>query len=211
MFICLLKSEFSSREVSILGLNAKGFLMRIYSFARSLSSSCLRLLLHPLQAQFDPQNLLLAKHSQYSFRHLDFLQLQVLHSPDDDEVLYYLESSEFTKWPIDGSLRVDSSILLRLSSLQFLINFGTIFSRGSFSCSILSRIFLASTALLIEEMCLLLFGLELCVIKFNSSSIVLVLDFSLSFSAEERIEFSLSKEICSFLCALSFFFLFPNT
>jgi hypothetical protein len=60
-------------------------------------------------------------------------------------------------------------------------------------------------------MCLLLFGLELCVIKFNSSSIVLVLDFSLSFSAEERIEFSLSKEICSFLCALSFFFLFPNT
>jgi len=28
-----------------------------------------------LQEQFAPQNLLLAKHSQYNFRHLDLLQL----------------------------------------------------------------------------------------------------------------------------------------
>ena len=76
MLICLLKSEFSSREVSILGLNARGFLIKIYSFAYNLSSSCSARLLHPIHTQLGPQNLLLAKHSQYNFKHFDFLQLQ---------------------------------------------------------------------------------------------------------------------------------------
>jgi len=86
----LLKREFSSREVSILGLKAKGFLMRIYSFAKSLSSSCPISLLQLLQAHEAPQNLLLAKHSQYNFKHLDLLQLQVLQS-----VFYLAASSGF--------------------------------------------------------------------------------------------------------------------
>lgn len=76
--ISFLKREFSSREVSIFGLKAKGFLMRICSLACKRSSSCEATLLQPLQAQLAPQNLLFAKHSQYNFKHLDFLQLQDL-------------------------------------------------------------------------------------------------------------------------------------
>ena len=72
-----LKREFSSRLVSILGLKAKGFLIRICSLAISLSSSWPSTLLHPAQAHEAPQYLLLAKHSQYNLRHLDLLQLQV--------------------------------------------------------------------------------------------------------------------------------------
>lgn len=76
MLIYFLNSEFSSKEVSIFGLNAKGFLISIYSLAFSLSSSCSWWLLQPLQTHDGPQNLLLAKHSQYNFKHFDFLQLQ---------------------------------------------------------------------------------------------------------------------------------------
>jgi hypothetical protein len=72
----LLNSEFSSRDVSILGLNAKGFLIRMDSFAFSLFASCSDVLLQQLHAHYAPQYLLFAKHSQYSFKHMDLLQLQ---------------------------------------------------------------------------------------------------------------------------------------
>ena len=68
--------EVSSREVSILGLKARGFLIKICSLACKRSSSLDGTLQQPLQAQWAPQNLLLAKHSQYSLRHLELLQLQ---------------------------------------------------------------------------------------------------------------------------------------
>lgn len=78
MLICLLNNEFSSRLVSILGLKASGFLIKIYSFANSLSPSLSPPeLLQFLHEQSTPQYLLLAKHSQYNFKHFDLLQLQV--------------------------------------------------------------------------------------------------------------------------------------
>lgn len=175
MLICFLNKEFSSKDVSIFGLNANGFLIKIYSFAWSLSSSCSTTLLQPLQAQLPPQNLLFAKHSQYSLRHLDFLQLHVL-----DSVYSIVLNSFF----INGvgtadsvSWCVDSSVLFKLSSLVAVLVWAW---NGSFSYSILSRIFLANTALLIDETCLLLLGLEFEVMKLISSSMLIALELSTS-------------------------------
>jgi hypothetical protein len=59
-----LNNKFSSKDVSIFGLKAKGFLIRIYSLAYKRSSSWPEQLLQPSQAQLGPQCLLFAKHSQ---------------------------------------------------------------------------------------------------------------------------------------------------
>jgi hypothetical protein len=59
----------------IFGLNATGFLSKIAAIVSFLTDSFSILLQHPLQLQF-LQYSPLAKHSQYSFRHLEFLQLQ---------------------------------------------------------------------------------------------------------------------------------------
>ena len=72
-----LNREFSSKLVSILGLKARGFRIKIYSLAVSLSCSFPSVQLEqPTQEHAEPQSLLLAKHSQYNFKHLDLLQLQ---------------------------------------------------------------------------------------------------------------------------------------
>lgn len=60
---------------AILGLNALGFLSRIIAMVSLRIDSFSLLLQHPLQLQF-LQYSPLAKHSQYNFKHLEFLQLQ---------------------------------------------------------------------------------------------------------------------------------------
>jgi hypothetical protein len=60
--------------------------------ASNLSSSCSDVLLHPLQAQLAPQNLLLAKHSQYNFMHFDLLQLHDLVEISTVAVVYLVTS-----------------------------------------------------------------------------------------------------------------------
>ena len=74
MFYCIFTFE-------ILGLKALGFLSNIAEIVSFLRASFSILLQHPLQLQF-LQYSPLAKHSQYSFRHFEFLQLQ-LFLPED--------------------------------------------------------------------------------------------------------------------------------
>ena len=61
--------------LEIFGLNAFGFLSRIAEIVSLRTDSFSILLQHPLQLQF-LQYSPLAKHSQYNFKHLEFLQLQ---------------------------------------------------------------------------------------------------------------------------------------
>ena len=140
--ISLLKREFSSRDVSILGLKANGFLIRIYSLAINLSCSCSSTLLQQLHAHADPQYLLLAKHSQYSFKHLDLLQLQGL---------WAVRIGGTSEDEISGLVSTPSYFWEK--SAYFLKPNG---NKGLFSDSILLSIFLASIALLKEDTCLLL-------------------------------------------------------
>ena len=64
-------------KLAILGRNALGFLSRMAAMVSLRMDSFSMLLLQPLQLQF-LQYSPLAKHSQYNFRHFEFLQLQFL-------------------------------------------------------------------------------------------------------------------------------------
>ena len=98
---------------------------------------------HPLHEQLAPQNLLLAKHSQYSLRHFDLLQLQDFGTASG-ACDYYAIYAFYDSY--------DYSVIYYWTFL------GITFSEGLFSVSILERIFLASTALDNDETCLRLFG-----------------------------------------------------
>lgn len=58
----------------IFGLNAEGFLSNVEATAFWTMSSCSLLLQHPTQLH-PSQNTPAAKHSQYNFKHFEFLQL----------------------------------------------------------------------------------------------------------------------------------------
>jgi hypothetical protein len=60
--------------------NAVGFLLTICSLAFIIKSSFAGVFQQGEQSHLDEHFLLLAKHSQYSFRHFDFLQFQGLKS-----------------------------------------------------------------------------------------------------------------------------------
>ena len=60
------------------GSKAKTFFCSITRIAACLSSSYSSLFLHPRQLQLFPQYPFKLKHSQYIFKHLEFLQLQDL-------------------------------------------------------------------------------------------------------------------------------------
>ena len=66
--------------VAILGLNALGFLSRTSAIVFFLIDSFSMLLQQPLQLQF-LQYSPLEKHSQYNFKHREFLQLQFFFPP----------------------------------------------------------------------------------------------------------------------------------
>ena len=75
-----------------LGLKASGFLEMICSFDFKIKFSCNGVLQQGEQSHFEVHFRLLLKHSQYNFRHFDFLQLHGLNS-DSSEVASFLELS----------------------------------------------------------------------------------------------------------------------
>jgi hypothetical protein len=107
---------------------------------------------------------LFAKHSQYSFKHMDLLQLQAF--------------AEGSAWEsclaYSGLILITSRSYIEtsdyISGFETYWNLGITCEVGSFSSSILVNIFLASNALLIDDTCLLLFYPACYVMKFRSSS-----------------------------------------
>jgi len=101
--------------------------------------SCAGVLLQHEQEHAGPQYLLLAKHSQYSFKHLDFLQLHGLCSP--------------SVWTGSGF----ACFGFTWSILNSMVSLGGTFS-FNFVFSICSRIFFAKMALFRVDACCLFWG-----------------------------------------------------